>query len=147
MKTHRPKRIGIHPNLKGISAPIVCIFSERRAMDSFLTAYLTAALWTESDDNDQPLDKRYSIESFSPEALAKATAECDAFRQEVGTLFQSKEQLEQAGHDFWLTRNGHGCGFWDGDWPEPDATTLTDASHRAGGSYIIVGDDGQLHFG
>jgi hypothetical protein len=24
-----------------------------------------------------------------------------------------------AGHDFYLTRNGAGCGFWeDGDWPK-----------------------------
>jgi hypothetical protein len=116
-------------------------------MDSFLAAYLTAALWSGSDDNDQPLDERYSIESFSPEALAQAKAECDAFRQEVGSLLQSGDQLEQAGHDFWLTRNYHGCGFWDGDWPEPDATTLTDASERAGDRYVIVGDDDRLYFG
>ena len=28
---------------------------------------------------------------------------------------------EYAGHDFWLTRNGHGAGFWDGDWIAPVA--------------------------
>ena len=28
-----------------------------------------------------------------------------------------------AGHDLWLNRNGHGCGFWDGDWREPAATS------------------------
>lgn len=25
-----------------------------------------------------------------------------------------------AGHDLWLTRNGHGAGFWDGDWRDHD---------------------------
>lgn len=39
---------------------------------------------------------------------------------------------ERAGHDLWLTRNGHGVGFWDGDWPEPLAEILTDSAHRLG---------------
>ena len=39
---------------------------------------------------------------------------------------------ELAGHDFWLTRNGHGAGFWDGDWQEPAAAALTAAAHAFG---------------
>lgn len=38
--------------------------------------------------------------------------------------------------DFWLTRNGHGAGFWDGDWPVPAATRLTEASEKAGEVYL-----------
>jgi hypothetical protein len=50
-----------------------------------------------------------------------------------------------AGHDFWLTRNGHGAGFWDGDWPEPLATVLTDAAHAFGELSPYVGDDGLIY--
>ena len=42
-----------------------------------------------------------------------------------------------AGHDFWLTRNGHGAGFWDGDYPESEETILTDAA-RTFGEYCIT---------
>jgi hypothetical protein len=49
-----------------------------------------------------------------------------------------------AGHDFALTRNGHGAGFWDGDWPEPAATELTKLSKEYGEVDLYVGDDGLL---
>lgn len=49
-----------------------------------------------------------------------------------------------AGQGFWLTRNGHGAGFW-GDWPEPQATYLTEASKAAGPCDLHLGDDGLLY--
>ena len=51
----------------------------------------------------------------------------------------------RAGHDFWLTRNHHGAGFWDGDWPEPQATALTDAAHAFGERNLYLGDDGRIY--
>jgi hypothetical protein len=50
----------------------------------------------------------------------------------------------QMGHDFWLTRNRHGAGFWDrglgalGD-------RLTSAAHAYGEVDLYVGDDGRLY--
>jgi hypothetical protein len=52
---------------------------------------------------------------------------------------------EQAGYDFWLTRNGHGAGFWDGDWPEPAATYLTKESKKFGTANLYLGDDGLIY--
>jgi hypothetical protein len=52
---------------------------------------------------------------------------------------------EEAGHDFWLTRNGHGAGFWDGDWSEPAATRLTQCSKMFGNFDLYIGDDGMIH--
>jgi hypothetical protein len=46
----------------------------------------------------------------------------------------------QGGHDFWLTRNGHGAGFWDGDWPEEVGKRLTEASKKYGEVYLYVQD-------
>lgn len=37
-----------------------------------------------------------------------------------------------AGHDFCLTRNRHGAGFWDGDWKEPFASIATKVSESFG---------------
>ena len=52
---------------------------------------------------------------------------------------------EHAGHDFWLTRNGHGCGFWDGDWTEPAATKLTESAENFGDYDLYIGDDGKIY--
>lgn len=40
------------------------------------------------------------------------------------------------------TRNSHGAGFWDGDWPEPAAMILTDAAHNVGEIEIYTNDRG-----
>ena len=53
--------------------------------------------------------------------------------------------MERAGHDFWLTRNHHGAGFWDGDWPEDVDEKLTEASHSWGEMDLYVGDDGRVY--
>lgn len=53
--------------------------------------------------------------------------------------------LTQVAHDFWLTRNRHGAGFWDGDYPEKVGARLTDAAHKFGECWLYVGDDGTLY--
>lgn len=61
---------------------------------------------------------------------------CREFQQAFSDLIADNET--QAGHDFWLNRNGHGSGFWDGDWSEPAATILDQASHGFGEVYDEV---------
>jgi hypothetical protein len=48
--------------------------------------------------------------------------------------------LSQCGHDFWLTRNRHGTGFWDRGYEESIANKLTELSKKAG-EYYVYGDD------
>ncbi len=129
----------------------------RVKLDTFTRAYLECALWSSTDESDEqggdPLDKNYEIEDFAPEALAQAIAECSAFQHacdeyiEGCTRTGEYDDTARAGHDFWLTRNGHGAGFWDGDWPEPNATLLDQASKAFGETYPYVGDDGAIYFG
>lgn len=58
---------------------------------------------------------------------------------------------EQAGHDFWLSRNGHGSGFFDRcDHNSPDtvctACNELQADARGWGeSDLYRGDDGKLY--
>jgi hypothetical protein len=97
------------------------------------------------------MDKNYSPDDLDPasydclraEALEFFNAHYDAISN--GPVGKEWSQYGMGGHDFWLTRNGHGCGFWDGDWDEPDATTLTDASNAMGGVDLYVGDDGVVY--
>jgi len=51
---------------------------------------------------------------------------------------------DYAAHDFILTRNGHGSGFWDGDWSEPMATKLTELCKKFGEINIYLSDENLL---
>lgn len=116
-------------------------------MDKFTTAYIEAALWSSTDNSDEsggrPLDFNYGVEDIAPETIASILDDCKAFQEahanDIG------DNLEQAGHDFWLTRNHHGAGFWDGDWPDDVGERLTEASHAFGNVDLYVGDDGLIY--
>jgi hypothetical protein len=117
-------------------------------MDTFTKAYIEAALWSSVGDNDEPLDKNYSIQDISSETLQKMEADCAKFQKEnVTDIAQydhpSFSPEEMAGHDFWLTRNGHGVGFWDRDdcLPESAGERLTVAANAFGECDLYVGDD------
>ena len=126
-----------------------------KELDEFTAAYIEAALWSTNDEsNDQggdPLDKNYTAADIAPETLARMVADCAAFQAANeahicdGNVATSYSADEQAGHDFWLTRNGHGAGFWDGDWDESVSKILTDAAHSFGEFDLYVGDDGLIY--
>jgi hypothetical protein len=122
-------------------------------LDKFTRAYIEAALWSTLDESDpsggKPLEKTYGVEDFAPEALARIVDECGRFQAENRETWADGWDDEQAGHDFWLTRNGHGAGFWDRYYGETlDALAgrrLTTASKKWGECYITVGDDRKLY--
>lgn len=125
-------------------------------LDDFTRAYVECALWSSTDestpDGGEPFDKNYGIEDIAPDSLLIMITNCLRFQSEniahitnENYCYTNREASEQAGHDFWLTRNGHGCGFWDGDWVEPAATILTDTSGAFGECNLYVGDDGMIH--
>lgn len=70
-------------------------------------------------------------------------ADLQAYLDQLG--FNTQSGWSQAGHDFWLTRNGHGTGFWDRD-PGEVGQRLTAAAKVYGEAYVYMGDDGQVHF-
>ncbi len=98
------------------------------------------------DSGGDPLDRKYGMEDFSPELATKIQLDCKRFYERNEPFWRESSRSDaQAGHDFWLTRNRHGAGFWDGDYPEPEAGILTGRSHAFGEFDIYVGDDGKLH--
>ena len=42
------------------------------------------------------------------------------------TRINQYTESEMLGHDLWLTINGHGAGFWDGDWEGKDLQKVLD---------------------
>jgi hypothetical protein len=109
-------------------------------LDQFTTAYIEAALWSSTDDGE-PLDALYGLDDIAPQTLAAMIADCQAFQ--AAHWDDIADNLSLAGHDFWLTRCGHGAGYWDGDWPE-SGERLTAASHAFDNVDLYVSDDGKV---
>lgn len=115
----------------------------RIEQEKFLDGYLKAALWSSTDDNSEPLDKNYNLEDFSETALEIARKDCAAFQEANATDLEDID-CEQAGHDFWLTRNHHGAGFWDrGHGAKGDR--LTEAAHVYGSVDLFVAANGLIY--
>lgn len=138
--------------------------SDFRQLDAFTRAYVEAFFFTEEEGFNEtycaqgiePLGQgsHYSagFEDLAPKTLASIVADCAAFQSAHAATLASVDETGQhgdtyamAGHDFWLTRNGHGAGFWDGDWPESCADALTEASKAFGECSPYVGDDGKVY--
>lgn len=111
-------------------------------LDNFVRAYLECALWSSTDDEGNPLDTGHDLSDISEKTITEAIDDCNSFRESVGDMLTEWSD-EQAGHDFWLTRNGHGAGFWDRGRKFGDE--LTKLAHPFGEVYLYVGDDGRIH--
>jgi hypothetical protein len=74
----------------------------------FIEAYFTAIDFTDTGETDQPGQGSELDDDFKRESII----DCLAFFSRI-QCYLSDDNIVQAGHDFWLTRNGHGVGFWD----------------------------------
>jgi hypothetical protein len=117
------------------------------SLDAFLKGYIECALWSSNDesrdDGGDPLDSKYSAADLAPEALESMRSDCQSFYGDFRSLWADDIADEDAGHDFWLTRNGHGSGFWDRDIANGDL--LSKHARKFGEVYLCVGDDNRIH--
>lgn len=123
----------------------------------FVAGYLECLKWSTSGNADGADVDSLEDFAFSDSAHASAMADCAAFFAansadliEAAAVYEEKglqdhTGMEYAGHDFWLTRAGHGAGFWDGDLPDELGERLTEASKTAGNCEPYVGDDGMIY--
>lgn len=89
-------------------------------LSEFAAGYLEAAFFTNLDSGDDDEDKANNLGTgrFTHKARAKLIADCAAFETAAADLLalayaQDDYGAEQAGRDFWFTRQGHGVGYWD----------------------------------
>lgn len=133
-------------------------------LDKFTQAYIECALWSSTDSacscdageeagdghtsdcgrntGGEPLDTNYSVEDIDPKCLASMVKDCADFQEAQAELLEGMDP-EQAGHDFWLTRNRHGAGFWDRGLGEL-GDALTKASELYG-SMDLYTYDGKIY--
>lgn len=117
------------------------------AMSKVLRQYLETALWSsswcqEGDARDgDSLDDHYAADDFTEAFKQESQADLDAFFEWISDegIDVGDNDDERIAHDFWLTRNRHGAGFWDGDYPD-GGRKLTKMAHIYGSVDLMPGD-------
>lgn len=93
--------------------PVYEPFALNLPSDPFLRAYLECAEWVELSEEDSAKLERAARPKWSRAALAAARADCADFIAYCAAEGIALDDPERDGHDFFLTRNHHGAGFWD----------------------------------
>lgn len=115
-------------------------------LDDYLECAVWASTdWSKVDLDDTPLDEQgYSVDDLTDKALERAGQTCTDFLNLVqeydeanGTDLLAGWTPEQVGHDLWLTRNGHGTGFWDRGKGEA-GKALSDIAKTFGPAYVWI---------
>jgi len=145
-------------------------FNEHAGMiQRMVTGYKSAIMFTECEpgtdaeshdpENESALHGDISDSDFSDEMDSRIERDCAAFYIEnLATLDSLWEYVREndvyiqgglygpyeAGIDFWLTRNGHGAGFWDRGLGEL-GDTLSAACDAFGEVCAYLGDDSRVH--
>lgn len=112
--------------------------------DEFFVSYVEAVYFTEAGE-DSEIDPDAPL---SEETRGSFRVDCEVFQRDNAALLARAYAVDgytpaQAGQDYWLTRNGHGCGFWDrGLGAVGDA--LSRAARDAGGVDVYQNDAGEV---
>ena len=82
--------------------------------------YLATLLWSEADEDGNPLDQTVDLSDL-PEAIwDEAATDLQEFADYcLEAIGHDPFEVFEAGdvaHNFCLSRNGHGAGFFDGSW-------------------------------
>lgn len=122
-------------------------------VDVATRAALDCLLWSECDidenGNGEPLDTCYEISDIAENDAVRVRVAVGDFLldlAESGLLaaYRATQEMSQFGHDWVLTRNHHGAGFWDrglGDLGK----RITDLVQPYGEIHAYLGDDGLVH--
>ena len=120
----------------------------QKLIDAMVSAYLEAVAFTDcGEDSDVPKGAQ-----FADVAITEAYATCTDFLAQAvraGVWQQwidAGMTIESFTYDYWLTRNGHGAGFWDRGL-DGLGDKLSEMATIQGSVYVYAGDDGLIYFG
>ena len=85
-------------------------------MNQVQRQYIETALWSSTTDDGDPLDNDAGVDDLTARCQRAMLRDLDGFLADARELLDRADYTGndvQAAHDFWLTRNGHGAGFWD----------------------------------
>lgn len=102
-------------------------------------AYIECALWADMDEEEKHQGTVYDLVRDSYEKVGRDILQFLQKAEERGVDI-TKYDPAQVGHDIWLTRNGHGAGFWDRPevYGEDDSEKLTEICKQLGSAYVYA---------
>lgn len=126
-------------------------------LKDLVAGYVDAMLWaehTEHDGKDQGSFEScgYAQDDIALSAAKEIVRDCQAFCEIHSTLWEfdaqgnplaEKADLYAIGQNFYLSRNGHGAGFFDSGMSE--ARALQQAAKTYGTQGLYLGDNGKLY--
>jgi hypothetical protein len=125
------------------------------ALDAFAQGYVEAMFFTSTGSADDEELEDATTSDLSADAWAEIEADCAKFQKIADALLaeayaRDDYSPEQAGRDFWFTRNGHGVGFWDQKQLEAEGlgrklSDLCGWRTEFKGCSLYLGDDGELY--
>lgn len=99
---------------------------------------------------DEPIFDE-AMNFISGEMMQRVKKDCHYFLTQADNLGVELdvEMLQQAAHDFYLTRQGHGSGFWDRDDETYGSSEIRDSLNEIaknfGETWFYIGDDGMVY--
>lgn len=126
-------------------------FTEKEEL-TFINQYIQTLLWSSitTDPETGDIIEGLECETSSQSMDAQCSSDCLDF---LGSNYELLSKvmkdnphydISQAGHDFALTRNGHGAGFWDRGLGR-NGDLLTEYSRAYGEVNCYIGDDGYVY--
>ncbi len=116
-------------------------------VDEVLKHYVATALWsTQNIDHEEEhnLDEDFEYEDIDQRTLDGMRADVERFlSNNADDIEASGLEDSQIGHSLWLSRNGHGAGFFD--FSSEEADRLQEAASELGGTDLYPGNDGKIH--
>lgn len=128
----------------------------RRYLDVAHASMIQTLLWSEAaclkindldtEGGTKDLDLEDLDLELSDQARTQSYGDLAGFLSDLWGIVREFDPA-RVGHDFWLTRQGHGAGFWDGDYPEAAGKLLTAACADHPQVFPYIGDDGLVYLG
>jgi hypothetical protein len=116
-------------------------------IDEVLRHFVNAALWSSTNDEDEPLEDEYDFDDIPKEELEKLRGGIKKFIEDNEELLQKYNITDQAvGHDLFLDSQGHGVGFWDRGYDKADGDELSESASKIFASDSPYAQDGKVYF-
>jgi hypothetical protein len=114
-----------------------------------VSEYQEAIEFTESNMDGMPAEGEFD---YAPETIEKIKVDLIAFMSSIGMQdlqrianYAGETFKQMFAYDFWLTRNGHGSGFWDSVCWGEFQDLLTSKAKESKESDAYIGDDGLVY--
>lgn len=110
---------------------------------SYYDAYFEAMFWADINRDTENYNDDLGYHSIDESSLIKVFKELDDFFSKANDILEKTSYThEQACHDFYFTRCGHGVGFWEGDHCNKEqGEKLTEIAKTFGTVDIFIGDE------